>query len=111
MPDGFAGIDENDAVLARLHLEEQGWDATVYGMPVCAIVDALVAIARENVEEDAGCTAPDSTVADTIEVPVVRASGVARAFDRESIDLLERMWSKRLLPRDIDEQGILPRLS
>lgn len=111
LPDGFAGIDENDAVLARLHLEEQGWDATVYGMPVTALVDALVAIARENVEHDAGCTAPDSAAADTIEVPVVRASGVARAFDRESIDLLERMWSKRLLPRDIDEQGILPRLS
>lgn len=98
LPRGFAGIDENDAVVARLHLEEQGWDAEVYGMPVGALVDALVSIARENVELGRGCTGLGADASAT--VPVVRETGAASAFDLEGIQTLAELWGNRRLPRD-----------
>lgn len=97
LPNGFSGIDENDAVKARLHLEEQGWDAEVYGMPVIEMVDALVAIACENIALGCGCTG----VGDAVAVPVVRESGAASEFDLEGIELLAQLWGNHQLPRDL----------
>ena len=102
LPEGFAGKDENDCVAARLHLEEQGWGADVYGAPATAFADALVDIARENVASGAGCTGvgADAPASDT--VPVVReADGDANAFDLEGIDQLAAIWRERKLPREV----------
>ena len=101
MPEGFAPFDEHDAVLARTHLEEHGWSAQVYGVPVTALVDALVSIARENIENGAGCTGLPRDTGDDAIVPVVKNGEAARAFDTESIEMLEHMWSNRQLPRDV----------
>lgn len=101
MPEGFAPFDEHDAVLARTHLEEHGWSAQVYGVPVTALVDALVSIARENIEIGAGCTGLPRDTGDDAIVPVVKNGEAARAFDTESIEMLEHMWSNRQLPRDV----------
>ena len=100
LPDGFDHMDENDAVAARLHLEEQGWDAEVYGMPVTELVDALMEIAHENIVHGAGCTSIGAT-GGPASVPVVRETGAASEFDREGIELLEKMWRTRRLPRDL----------
>lgn len=100
LPHGFEGIDENDAVLARIHLEEQGWDAKVYGMPATAMVDALIEIARSNVECGCGCTGIGSDKPSSVKVPVVRETGTARVFDLEGIEMLADMWGARRLPRD-----------
>lgn len=96
LPHGFEGVDENDAVVARLHLEEQGWDAKVYGMPIAELVDALVDIAHENVALGAGCTGVGSDAT----VPVLQTTDTAAAFDLEGIELLAQMWGERCLPRD-----------
>lgn len=100
LPHGFAGVDENDAVVARLHLEEQGWDAQVYGMPVEALVDAMVAVACENVALGCGCTGIGKDEPASVTVPVVRETGPASAFDLEGIQMLAQLWGNRLLPRD-----------
>ncbi len=96
LPEGFGPLDENDAVKSRLHLEEDGWDAVVYGMPVAEMVDALIDIARGNVR-GGGCTDAPAGAS----VPVVRATGEASAFDLEGVELLTQMWSARKLPRDL----------
>lgn len=102
LPHGFEGVDENDAVAARLHLEERGWEADVYGVPVTEMAEALVAIALENVSCGCGCTGIDGEAGDGVVVPVVRDTGDASSFDREGIEMLAGMWRRRFLPRDID---------
>ena len=97
LPHGFAEMDENDAVVARLHLEEQGWDAEVYGMPIMELVDALLAIACENVALGAGCTGVGSEAP----VPVLQTTDAATAFDLEGIELLAQLWGNRRLPRNL----------
>lgn len=109
LPAGFRGVDENDAVLARIHLEEQGWDAMLYGVPVTEMTRALVDIARENIARGAGCTKL-ADGAGAAQVPVVCDTGEARDFDLESIDMLERMWRWRLLPRNVYNHDILEHL-
>lgn len=100
LPRGFAGIDENDAVVARIHLEEQGWDAEVYGVPMPVMTEALVAIACENIALGCGCTGIGEDAPASVTVPVVRETGAASDFDLEGIELLARMWAERRLPRD-----------
>ena len=102
LPHGFDEIDEYDAIVARLHLEEQGWDAEVYGMPIMELVDALVAIACENVALGAGCTG----VGDEARVPVLQTSDAAATFDLEGIELLARLWGNRRLPRDLTAEEL-----
>ena len=104
LPDGFCQVDEMDAVLARIHLEEQGWHALVYGVPAFELAGALIEIARENVSSGCGCTGVDAADADAV-VPVLREDERAREFDREGIELLARMWSRRELPRDVLNAG------
>ncbi len=106
LPDGFATMDENDAVVARLHLEERGWDAEVYGAPVTEVVRALVAIARENAAGDAGCTGVGAHEPDAVVVPVVRETGEASAFDQEGIEMLAELWADRRLPRDLTAEEL-----
>ena len=102
LPRGFDGMDENDCVAARLHLEEQGWDAEVYGAPAMAVVEALVAIAAENVACGCGCTGVGAGAAAGTVVPVVREGDrAANDFDLEGIELLARLWAERKLPRDV----------
>ena len=100
LPHGFAGIDENDAVAARLHLEEHGWDAEVYGMPVDVLVEALVAVACENVALGRGCTGLADDAPATATVPVVRSTGDASTFDLEGIQMLAELWGNHQLPRN-----------
>lgn len=99
LPTGFEGIDENDVVSARIHLEEQGWDAAPYGVPVDELVSTLVAIARENIQAGAGCTGVSSDAPAEITVPVVRASEEDRAFDLDGVDMLASMWEQHANPR------------
>ena len=103
LPEGFAGKDENDCVAARLHLEEQGWDAEdVYGVPAGAFADALVAIARENVSDGRGCTGVGAGAPASDVVPVVRdADEAVNAFDLEGIEMLAEIWAARKLPREM----------
>ena len=99
LPEGFDGKDENDCVAARLHLEEQGWDAEVYGVPVTELADALVEIARDNVANGSGCTGVGANAPADVTVPVVRESRAdASAFDLEGIEQLARMWGARQVP-------------
>ena len=101
MPHGFDGMDENDCVAARLHLEEQGWDAEVYGVPVADFVEAMVAIASENIACGRGCTGVGEDAPASETVPVVReADTEANAFDMEGIAMLATMWQARRLPRE-----------
>lgn len=100
MPQGFEGVDENDAVSARLHLEEQGWGARVYGVPVTEMTQVLVDIARENIADGAGCTGVGAGDGASSHVPVLRDSDVARDFDLEGVEMLEHLWRWRRLPRD-----------
>ena len=102
LPQGFTGIDEHDAVVARLHLEEHGWDAEVYGLPITQMVDALVAIACENIALNAGCTGVESPGS----VPVLQTTDDAMAFDLEGIELLAQLWGNQRLPRDITAEGL-----
>lgn len=99
MPAAFEGIDENDVVSARIHLEEQGWDAEPYGVPVTKLVNALVGIARENIQEGAGCTGVSSDAPADVTVPVVRGLEEDRIFDLEGVDMLANMWGRRMNPR------------
>lgn len=101
LPRGFEGVDEHDAVTARMHLEEHGWDAEIFGAPVTAIVDALVAIARENIEHDGACTGLEVRDGAEATVPVVHGDDEARSFDLEGIDMLDALWKKRTLPRNV----------
>ncbi len=99
LPRGFELIDENDAVAARLALEQLGWEADVYGVPARAFADALVSIALDNVANgtaDIG-RAVDATSDGT--VPVVRSSPDDRAFDLEGIEMLHDIWRDGRLPR------------
>ncbi len=98
LPNGFDDMDENDTVVARLHLEERGWDAEVYGMPVIELVEALVAIACENIALGKGCTGIGDD--ETARVPVLREDGAERDFDLEGIEMLATLWNARRLPRD-----------
>lgn len=101
MPQGFAGMDENDCVAARLALQERGWSARVYGVLATDFVDALADIALENVFGGHGCTGVGSDAPASVTVPVVReGAGAANDFDLEGIELLRDMWKKRRLPRD-----------
>ena len=102
LPNGFTGMDETDCVTARLHLEEQGWDATVYGVPATTFADALLDIARGNIEKGRGCTGVGADAPASETVPVVRETDAeANAFDLEGLDLLESMWRERKLPREV----------
>lgn len=104
LPNGFADVDDFDCVAARLHLEEQGWDAETYGVPADAFTKALVDIARENVADGRGCTGVGAEAPASDVVPVVRDSDAAvNAFDLEGIDMLAAMWEKRELPRNVLE--------
>lgn len=98
LPNGFDDIDENDAVVARLHLEEQGWNAKVYDTPIVELVEALVAIACENIALGAGCTGIGDD--EDARVPVLRENGAASDFDLEGIEMLATLWDARLLPRN-----------
>ena len=69
-------------------------------MPATAMVDALIEIARSNVECGCGCTGIGSDKPSSVKVPVVRETGTARAFDLEGIEMLADMWGARRLPRD-----------
>lgn len=98
LPNGFADVDDFDCIAARLHLEERGWDAETYGVPATEFVQALASIARENIADGRGCTGVG------VEVPVIREEDAeANAFDLAGLDLLEAMWGKRELPRDVLE--------
>lgn len=96
LPYGFDEIDEHDAVLARLALEDFGWDALVYGAPVDAFAKALLAIARENVARASVCGQARETCDDR----------AARDFDREGIELLAELWERKQLPRDATAQEL-----
>ena len=111
MPEGFAGIDENDAVVARLHLEEQGWNASVYGVPVGEMVRVLVAIARENIACGTACAGMPGGATGDVAVPVVRTTPEARAFDLEGIEMLAKMWRWQRLPRDTTAEELAPMLA
>ena len=111
MPGGFAGIDENDAVVARLHLEEQGWNASVYGVPVGEMVRVLVAIARENIACGTACAGMPGGATGDVAVPVVRTTPEARAFDLEGIEMLAKMWRWQRLPRDTTAEELAPMLA
>ena len=81
---------------------QQGWDAEVYGAPAMAVVEALVAIAAENVACGCGCTGVGAGAAAGTVVPVVREGDrAANDFDLEGIELLARLWAERKLPRDV----------
>lgn len=66
---------EKSVLASRIDLEEHGWDAAPYGVPVEALLDRLVEIAVANSRSD---------------------------FDLRSIALLARLWADRRLPRDVD---------
>lgn len=69
-------VGENDVERARDDLEERGWDARPYGVPVSDLAAELAAQARECAKTD---------------------------FDRDSADLLADLWAGRRLPRDLAE--------
>ena len=66
-----AAVDDVEA--ARVALEERGWNAWVYGVPVTQVADAIVQIAQRAVRDD---------------------------FDRESAQLFADLWGSRTTPKD-----------
>ena len=70
----------------------------VYGMPVEALVDAMVAVACENVALGCGCTGIGKDEPASVTVPVVRETGPASAFDLEGIQMLAQLWGKPSAP-------------
>lgn len=112
LPRGFDDIDENDAVLARLQLEEHGWEACPYGVPMPELARALTTIAKENVQHGT-CCGEQVTQADgeAVAVPVVSSTPEAQAFDLEGIEMLEQLWRWRKLPRDMGHQELLDMLA
>ncbi len=72
LPFDLASVREDDVERARLDLEDRGWDARPYGVPVAETMQALLGVAE---------AAADS------------------GFDRESAAILRDMWEARELPR------------
>jgi glutamate--cysteine ligase len=77
--DLLAGADETTVARAWKALQEDGWDAAVYGRPMGELTDELVSIARGGLEGPAGLPGETGLL-----------EGIAS------------LWGERRVPRDLD---------
>ena len=75
LPFALDAVTADDVDSARTTLEEHGWNARVYGVPVTQVADAIERIAQRAARDD---------------------------FDRKSVRLFTSLWDARTTPKDHD---------